>query len=119
MLENVEAMFDNMGGMMKKLKKKSYEENTRLFLEKNGCYFQEMTELMDGAEEKEKMAGVMGKLRAAAGELRELNKGDLEIARTFLQINGGIMPEAAPSRGLDTYQAAKRFGADGGFEQKI
>ena len=42
MLENVEAMFDNMGGMMKKLKKKAYEENTRLFLEKNGCYFQEM-----------------------------------------------------------------------------
>lgn len=69
--------------------------------------------------EKEKLAGVMGKLWAAAEELRELNKGDLEIARTFLQINGGIMPEAAPSRGLDTYQAAKRFGADGGFEQKI
>ena len=64
MLENVEAMFDNMGGMMKKLKKKSYEENTRLFLEKNGCYFQEMTELMDGAEEKEKMAG---EIEAALG----------------------------------------------------
>ena len=75
MLENVEAMFDNMGGMMKKLKKKSYEENTRLFLEKNGCYFKEMTELMDGAEEKEKMAG---EIAAALGEgvERTFGKGE-------------------------------------------
>ena len=95
------------------------QEKRQALLRDDTVRIEQMLAGMADGPDKEKMAGVRGKLRAAAGELRELNKGDLEIARTFLQINGGIMPEAAPSRGLDTYQAAKRFGADGGFEQKI
>lgn len=80
---------------------------------------EEMLARMPEGTEKERLTQVMKELRTSTQELQELNKNDLEIARTFLQINGGVMPEAAPSRGLDTYQAAKRFGADGGFEQKI
>lgn len=57
MLENVETMFDNMDQMLKKLKKKSYEENMKLFLGKNQHYFREMTDYMDAAQDKEKAAG--------------------------------------------------------------
>ncbi len=57
MLENVETMFDNMRDMLKKLKKKSYEDNMEQFLKKNDHYFQEMTEYMDATDEKEKAAG--------------------------------------------------------------
>ena len=35
MLENAVTMFDNMDLMLKKLKKKSYEENMQQFLGKN------------------------------------------------------------------------------------
>ena len=57
MLENAETMFDNLDLMLKKLKKKSYEENMRQFLWKNQHYFQEMTDHMDAAQEKDKAAG--------------------------------------------------------------
>lgn len=57
MLENVETMFDNMDQMLKKLKKKSYEENMKLFLGKNQHYFREMTDYMDAVQDKEKAAG--------------------------------------------------------------
>lgn len=56
MLDKIETMFDNMNGMLKKLKKKSYEENMRQFLNKNNHYFCEMMDYMDAAEEKEKAA---------------------------------------------------------------
>lgn len=56
MLKDLETIFDNMVGMMKKLKKKSYEENMKQFLAKNQHYFTEMTEHLDAAEDKEKAA---------------------------------------------------------------
>ena len=56
MLDNAETMFDNMDLMLKKLKKKSYEENMRQFLGKNQHYFREMTDHMEAAQDKEKAA---------------------------------------------------------------
>lgn len=56
MLENLETIFDNMDGMLKKLKKKSYEENTKQFTLKHGHFFREMMDYIDAADEKEEAA---------------------------------------------------------------
>lgn len=80
MLENVETMFDNMDEMLKKLKKKSYEENMKIFLGKHQHYFQEMTALMDAAQDKEKAAGEIASVlgehvenRFGKGEKRKIS----------------------------------------------
>lgn len=53
MLINVGSMFDNMKDMLKKLKKKSYEENFKQFWRANMNYFFEMTDYVGAAEDKE------------------------------------------------------------------
>lgn len=53
MLERVESIFDNMVVMLKKLKKKNYEERMMNFRQEYGHYIQEMTEYVDSQEEKE------------------------------------------------------------------
>lgn len=68
MLDNLETMFDNMKDMLKKLKKKSYEENMGQFLKKHNHYFQEIMEYMDAADDKEKAAG---EIAASFGECVE------------------------------------------------
>ena len=60
MLTNIEIIFDNQQAMMKHLKKKSYEENMKVFLGKNGHYFTEMNEYMDAADDKERAAKELG-----------------------------------------------------------
>lgn len=72
MLENVETMFDNMRDMLKKLKKKSYEENMEQFLKKNNHYFHEMIQYMDATDDKEKAAG---EIAAVLGECVESTFG--------------------------------------------
>lgn len=57
MLNHIEIIFDDMKPMMKKLKKKNYQENMDGFLNRHGHYFHEMTALTAEAEDKEKMAG--------------------------------------------------------------
>lgn len=52
MLKQIETMFDNKEAMLKKIKKKNYEERMAEFREKNGHYFEEMTAYVDGAQEK-------------------------------------------------------------------
>ena len=74
MLNDLETMFDNMTGMMKKLKKKSYEENMKLFLNKNQHFFQEITDYLDLAEDKKKAAGEVAGLFADTVE-RTFGKG--------------------------------------------
>lgn len=61
MLDGVENIFEEMQPMMKKLKKNSYEKNMVQFREMHGHYFTEMMEHMEGAEDKEKAAGEIGK----------------------------------------------------------
>lgn len=59
MLEQVSSMFDNMEGMLKKIKKKNYEQRMNDFREKNNHYLFEMTEYMESSENKEEAAGVI------------------------------------------------------------
>lgn len=61
MLDHVEKIFENMKPMMKKLKKKNYAANMEQFVCNHGHYFQEMTELTEGAESKEDMAQQIAK----------------------------------------------------------
>lgn len=56
MLSQVETMFDDMRGMMKKLKKASYERNMNAFREKYGHFFIEMIQYVEEKEEKEAAA---------------------------------------------------------------
>ena len=53
MLDQVETMFDGMEAMLKKLKKKSYEENMKVFREKNGHFFDEMRDHVSAAEDRQ------------------------------------------------------------------
>lgn len=54
MLENVESIFDNYKEMLKKLKKKVYQENMSKFRDEYGHYFEEMVECVDEALEEDK-----------------------------------------------------------------
>lgn len=56
MLDHIESIFDNMRPMMKKLKKASYEKNMDEFLGTYGHYFSEMTDITEGAEDKDAAA---------------------------------------------------------------
>lgn len=53
-------MFDDMGSMLKKLKKDSYEANMKTFRHTHGHYFQEMIEFVEQSEEKEQAAELIG-----------------------------------------------------------
>ena len=56
MLEQVASMFDNMKPMMKKLKKKSYEQNMKIFKQQYGIYIDDMLVYIEKREDKEKAA---------------------------------------------------------------
>lgn len=56
MLENVASMFDNMPDMLKKLKKKTYEQRMKEFRAKHAPCMEEMTSYVDKAENKEQAA---------------------------------------------------------------
>ena len=56
MLENVGSMFDGMLGMMKKLKKASYESHMKEFRERNGHFFREMIRYVEQSEDREAAA---------------------------------------------------------------
>lgn len=56
MLNQVECIFDDMIAMLKKIKKKTYEPRMKDFRERYGHYFTEMTEYLDGMEDKEQAA---------------------------------------------------------------
>lgn len=56
MLEHIETIFDGMPDMMKRLKKASYAANMKQFREKNGRFFDEMTQYVDAAPDKEAAA---------------------------------------------------------------
>ena len=58
MLENIESMYDGTVLMLKKLKKKSYEERMASFREQYGAYYDEMLGIMhqSASENKENEA---------------------------------------------------------------
>lgn len=51
MLDQIETMFDNKEAMLKKLKKKNYEERMAEFREKNGHFFEDMISYVSSAQE--------------------------------------------------------------------
>lgn len=85
MLEGIEKMFDDLNPMLRKLKKKSYEKNSEDFRGKYGHYFQEMTDYVEGADDKEAAAREIG---AAIAE---------DVKKTFSspkgKINSGIQAD--------------------------
>ena len=88
MLTNLETIFDNMRDMMKKLKKKSYEINMEQFLEKNGHFFQEMTDYVDASDEKESAAAEIAEVVGASVENRFTQGAKKRISsRTQADIN--------------------------------
>lgn len=80
MLEHAETMFDGMPDMMKRLKKASYAANMKQFREKNGHYFDEMTQYVEAAEDKTAAAGQVA--LAFTGQVdayfRALGKGKIK-----------------------------------------
>ncbi|HJD46952.1 MAG TPA: hypothetical protein H9909_08910 [Candidatus Mediterraneibacter norfolkensis] len=70
MLDHVEVMFEDMKPMMKKLKKASYKENMRVFQEKYGHFFDEMTSLTENSAEKESTADEIARTFADCVEKR-------------------------------------------------
>ncbi len=90
MLEQVAGMFDNMEDMLKKLKKKSYEERMSVFREKNGHYFTEMTEYVGSAANKEEaVKEIADTFTAAVKERFQVNgkiKGRVQADMNFFMI---------------------------------
>lgn len=60
MLKDIEMIFGDMKPMMKKLKKKSYVEHSKEFKEKYDFYFEEMTQHVRDAPNKEAASKEIG-----------------------------------------------------------
>ena len=60
MAENIESIFENKATMMRKLKKKGYEEFMESFREEHGHFFDDMLQQLKGADEQEKVARGIG-----------------------------------------------------------
>lgn len=82
MLIGIGSMFDNMEDMLKRLKKKNFEENSKQFWRKNMNYFFEMTDYVGAAEDKEAAAKIVAKILAdevetkfAAGAKKKISSG--------------------------------------------
>ncbi len=90
MLDNFSEVFGEMNPLLKRLKKKRYEENMEWLRENHGHYFKEMTELMEKAEDKEKMSSEIATaiLDAADKKLRRWGRipGYAEVNLTFFMI---------------------------------
>lgn len=91
MLNQIELMFRDMNGMMKKLKRPVYEKNMEAFRQMYGHYFEEMTAYVDAAEEKgqaaDRIADVLvGKVfesHAVRGKVKGRTTADLNMFMVF------------------------------------
>lgn len=87
MLDHIETIFDNMTGMMKKLKKASYAKNMEEFREKNGHFFQEMIQYTEQNADKETAAKEIAERITDAvrdefsknGKIRSTTQADLNL----------------------------------------
>lgn len=77
-MEGMERLFENMDGMLKKLKKDTFEEHSRVFEKKHEALFAEMTEHVKKASSKE----------AGAEEIGIQLTGD--VRKAFSKKNGKI-----------------------------
>lgn len=97
MLQGIETVFDNKEKMLGHLKKKSYEQNTKIFLEKNGHYFQEMAEYVGQAEDREAAAREIGECLVKAVKDHLSNKKGKLDARTQVDLNFFMIYYVFPS----------------------
>lgn len=90
MLNNVSSMFDNMVPMLKKIKKKNYEERTKTFRDNYGHYIDEMTGYVDASEDKdatvEKIAQVFIEDIKAKYEVKGKINGRVQADMNFFMI---------------------------------
>lgn len=87
MLQGIEQIFDEKNEMLKHLKKKSFEANTKSFLAKYGHYFDEMAEYTEQADDKEAAAEEIGACIAEAVKRNFSNKRGKIDGRTQLDLN--------------------------------
>lgn len=86
MLEQAGAMFDNMEAMMHRVKKKVYKERMELFREKNADTLKEMTDFVEGAEDRKAAASQIATVIADAVAERFGKKGKIS-GRSQMDIN--------------------------------
>ena len=97
MLQGIETVFDNKEKMLKHLKKKSYEENTEIFRERNGHYFHEMAEYVGQADDKEAAASEIGECLVKAVNDHFSNKKGKPDSRTQVDLNFFMIYYVFPS----------------------
>lgn len=87
MLEHVDTMYDNISNMLRKLKKGSYENNMKIFREKNQKYIQEMIDFMEASDNKDKAAKEIAAMLANAVEKRFVGTNGKIKSRQQADIN--------------------------------
>lgn len=87
MLHGIETIFDNKEKMIGHLKKKSYEENTKLFVKENGHFFREMADYVGQAKDKETAATEIGEYLAQAVSTHFSNKKGKMEPRSQVDLN--------------------------------
>lgn len=97
MLRGIETIFDDKEQMMKHLKKKSYEENTKLFVEKYGHYFQEMVEYVGASENKEAAGKEIGECLVQAVKKKFTGKKGKIDSRAQVDLNFFMIYYVFPS----------------------
>lgn len=106
MLEQVETMFDGMRDMMKKLKKKSYETNMEAFRERNGHFFQEMTQYVEQKAEREEKEAAAKELAAVftgavkrrfsvKGRIKSYTQADMNLFMIYYVFPALLLTEGA------------------------
>lgn len=108
MLDQVEDMFDNMAGMLKKIKRKTYEARMQGFRLKYSSYFTEMTEYMDSMEDKEEAAEDIAKAFVAAVKDKAEVKGKIG-GRKQVDMNFFMIYYVFPAILLTEHEDAKEI----------
>lgn len=87
MLQGIETIFENKDEMLKHLKKKSFEKNTKEFLARHRQFFDEMEAYVTQAEDKEKAAEEIGQCIVDAVQKNFSNKRGKIDGRTQIDLN--------------------------------
>lgn len=86
MLEQAASMFDDMEGMLNRIKKKVYQERMDFFRRKNAQLLSEMTGFVEQAEKRDEAAAQVAKAFADAVEARFAKRGKIS-GRSQMDIN--------------------------------
>ena len=110
MLEQVVSMFDNYENMLKKLKKKSYEERMKGFREKYGHYFTEMTAYVENTDSDKRNAACLETAEAFIGAVQEKFQVNGKMkGRTQADLNFFMIYYVFPAILLTEHESAKEI----------